>query len=52
MLSLGLALELLRWRLAGRRARLWWRDDDAAGDCADLQQLLRLSAETTPPLDA
>ena len=47
---LGLELELLRWRRAGRRARLWWRDDDAAGPCAALDRLLEISAATAAPL--
>jgi hypothetical protein len=50
MRNLSLWLEAGRWRRAGRTARLWWRDDDAAGDCARLEQLLRLSFETGVPL--
>lgn len=50
MISPRLELELLLWRLAGRRARLWWRDDDAAGACPALARLLAISAETATPL--
>ncbi|HEY3949565.1 polysaccharide deacetylase [Phenylobacterium sp.] len=40
MRNLALALELRRWRRAGRTARLWWRDDDAAGSATTLERLL------------
>jgi hypothetical protein len=46
----GLWLELQRWRAAGRRARLWWRDDDAAGPSAGLDRLLTLGAAAAVPL--
>ena len=45
-----LELELLRWRLAGRQAVLWWRDDDAAGASPALDRLLAISAATATPL--
>ena len=55
MRSFALWMELLRWRLARRRARLWWRDDDATGsaggkDMAALDRLLKTSAATGAPL--
>ena len=50
MISPRLELELLRWRLAGRRARLWWRDDDAAAAGPELNRLLTISADTATPL--
>ncbi len=46
----GLEIELFRWRLAGRRARLWWRDDDAAGATPALERLLAISAAGATPL--
>lgn len=46
----GLWLELRRWRAAGRRARLWWRDDDAGGACSALDRLLALAREAGVPL--
>ena len=50
MLSLALWLELGRWRRAGRTARLWWRDDDAAGGSAALDRLLQASRASGVPL--
>ena len=50
MLSLKLSRELARWRGAGRTARLWWRDDDAAGASAALDRLLQASRATEVPL--
>lgn len=50
MFTPGLWLELRRWSAAGRRARLWWRDDDAAGASANLDRLLRLSRSAGAPL--
>ena len=50
MRNLSLWLEAARWRRVGRTARLWWRDDDAAGYCAQFERLLRLSSETRVPL--
>ena len=47
--SLRLAAELRRWRRAGRRATLWWRDDDARGASGALRRLLALAdAQPTP----
>src|SRR5262249_22117620 len=42
--------EVARWRDAGRRARLWWRDDDAADVSAALDRLLELQRQTAVPL--
>ncbi|MGZ3402436.1 MAG: polysaccharide deacetylase [Phenylobacterium sp.] len=50
MLNLALSLELARWRRAGRTARLWWRDDDAAGGSAALDRLLQASRASGAPL--
>lgn len=50
MQTLALTLELWRWRLAGRTARLWWRDDDAASASARLDRLLLIAWETGVPL--
>ena len=50
MLNLALWLELRRWREAGQIARLWWRDDDAAGGCAALDRLLQASRACGVPL--
>lgn len=41
-----LELELRRWRAAGRRATLWWRDDDARGATPQLDRLLWAAAGT------
>ena len=38
--ALLLSRELARWRAAGRRARLWWRDDDARAPGPELERLL------------
>ncbi|WP_372785706.1 polysaccharide deacetylase [Phenylobacterium sp.] len=46
----SLWLEAGRWRRAGRTARLWWRDDDAAGPSPRLDRLLAISRETKVPL--
>lgn len=43
-------LELRRWRRAGRTARLWWRDDDAADASAALDRLLQTSRACGAPL--
>lgn len=45
-----LDIELLRWRLAGRRAKLWWRDDDARTATPELERLLAISGEAAAPL--
>jgi hypothetical protein len=50
MRTLSLSLELWRWRRAGRTARLWWRDDDAAGASAKLDKLLLIAWESGVPL--
>jgi hypothetical protein len=42
--------ELELWAAAGRRATLWWRDDDAAEAAPALEQLLGLRAEHMVPL--
>lgn len=40
-----LDLELRRWRAAGRRATLWWRDDDARAPSAALDRLLAVRGD-------
>jgi peptidoglycan/xylan/chitin deacetylase (PgdA/CDA1 family) len=40
----SLSTELERWRRAGARPRLWWRDDDARTPSAALDRLLAMSA--------
>jgi hypothetical protein len=50
LLDLTLSWELARWRRAGRTARLWWRDDDAAGGSAALDRLLQASRACGVPL--
>jgi hypothetical protein len=40
-----LEAELGRWKEAGARATLWWRDDDAADATPALERLLALSAD-------
>jgi hypothetical protein len=47
---LSLLLEAGRWRWAGWTARLWWRDDDAAGASARLDRLLQISWDLGVPL--
>ena len=42
--------ELRAWAGAGRRAALWWRDDDAAEDSPALARLLELAKSTAAPL--
>jgi peptidoglycan/xylan/chitin deacetylase (PgdA/CDA1 family) len=46
--ALGRELDL--WAEAGRRATLWWRDDDAADITPALERLLGLQAEHAVPL--
>lgn len=46
----ALGAELAAWRAAGRRATLWWRDDDAAAATPALARLLRLEAGSGVPL--
>ncbi|WP_304169669.1 polysaccharide deacetylase family protein [Phenylobacterium aquaticum] len=45
-----LRLELRRWRAAGRKPVLWWRDDDARAPSAELDRLLDLAARHATPL--
>ncbi len=42
--------ELRAWAGDGRRAGLWWRDDDAAEDSPALRQLLDLAGGDAPPV--
>jgi hypothetical protein len=42
--------ELARWREAGRKPALWWRDDDAADATPALDRLLGLHRATKVPL--
>lgn len=42
--------ELQRWRAAGRRALLWWRDDDVIGPGARLARLLATARRFDLPL--
>jgi hypothetical protein len=42
--------EAARWQEAGRRAALWWRDDDAADAGPALDRLLALHRESGVPL--
>jgi hypothetical protein len=46
----GLQAELDAWTAAGRRADVWWRDDDAGAPCPALDRLLALAAETKAPV--
>jgi hypothetical protein len=50
MFHATLWLEMRRWRSAGRSARLWWRDDDAAGASPALDRLLALAEDLEVPL--
>jgi len=45
-----LATELAAWERAGRRATLWWRDDDAGAVTPALRRLLSLAAQHAVPL--
>jgi hypothetical protein len=45
-----LEAELATWRAAGRRASLWWRDDDAIEPTPALDRLLGLAAANGLPL--
>lgn len=47
---LRLAAELRRWRRTGRRATLWWRDDDARSLSRELLRLLALADAGRIPL--
>jgi hypothetical protein len=42
--------EAARWADAGRRAELWWRDDDAADVGPALERLLAIHRDTGAPL--
>jgi hypothetical protein len=42
--------ELDAWQAAGRRATLWWRDDDACSDTPALQRLLHIARENDVPV--
>jgi len=42
--------ELEAWAKAGRRPRLWWRDDDATADLPSLRRLLDLRERAGLPL--
>ena len=42
--------ELDTWTAAGRRAGIWWRDDDAGAPCPALERLLALAAASRAPL--
>lgn len=44
----ALSRELDAWAAAGRRATLWWRDDDATAPGAALDRLLALGAGRAP----
>jgi hypothetical protein len=37
--------ELQEWEITGRKARFWWRDDDAVSDTPELRRLFALAAE-------
>jgi hypothetical protein len=45
-----LAQELDRWEAAGKRAALWWRDDDATAPTPELDRLLALRRRHNLPL--
>ena len=45
-----LARELDAWDALGRRATLWWRDDDACRDSAALQRLFRIARDCGVPV--
>ena len=42
--------ELDAWALAGRRATLWWRDDDAVRATPELERALTLASATATPI--
>ena len=46
----GLERELAAWAATGRRAELWWRDDDAGAPSKALDRLLDLAAASGAPL--
>lgn len=45
-----LRAELALWRASGRTPALWWRDDDAVAETADLHRLLDLGAALKVPV--
>src|SRR5262245_19270468 len=45
-----LADELDAWGADGRRATLWWRDDDACSDSAELRRMLAVAERHRAPL--
>lgn len=45
-----LSQELDAWQRSGRRASLWWRDDDAVEPTAALERLLDVARQTGVPL--
>lgn len=45
-----LRIELNAWHATGKRATLWWRDDDAIAPTAALDQLLKLHRTANAPL--
>ncbi|WP_245413690.1 polysaccharide deacetylase family protein [Mangrovicella endophytica] len=42
--------ELALWQAAGRRLRLWWRDDDAVADTPALRRLIAIAEAHAMPL--
>jgi hypothetical protein len=46
----ALARELDSWQAAGRRASLWWRDDDAVESTPALERLLAIAGSWRVPL--
>ena len=46
----GLEREIDAWAAAGRRATLWWRDDDAVSETPALDRLVRVTAKARMPL--
>jgi hypothetical protein len=44
------AAELRHWQDEGRKARVWWRDDDAVADSLNLQRLLSITRDSGLPL--
>src|SRR5215831_17601775 len=46
----ALMAELALWAAAGRKAKIWWRDDDASTITAPLGRALQLSRKYALPL--
>lgn len=46
----ALERELDAWAASGRRATLWWRDDDATRDSQPLQRMLDIAARRQAPV--